>query len=75
VSRSLQQRASASVSRWLDGVAIAVRNSGGRPRMAIIASPAVSSIRLGLATAHEQHVVLPSAGVADTVLAEAAEMG
>jgi hypothetical protein len=43
--------------------------------MAIIASPAVSSIRLGLATAHEQHVVLPSAGVADTVLAEAAEMG
>lgn len=32
-------------------------------------------IRLALATANDQHVVLPSAGVADRVLAEATEQG
>jgi len=32
-------------------------------------------IRLALATAHDQHVVLPSAGVADQVLTEATEQG
>jgi 3-hydroxyisobutyrate dehydrogenase-like beta-hydroxyacid dehydrogenase len=32
-------------------------------------------IRLALATAHDEHVVLPSAGVADEVLTDATETG